>query len=298
MASSRSRGMDVTGAARSSLVIPGLALGVVSVSFAAVFFVKAQPTDPLVAAGIRLSVAGGLLLPLIVRARMRGRLSTRTLRAGVLAGFFYAVHFGAWVASLGMTSIAASVTLVAATPLLLALVALVTGRDRPSRRVWGAIGLAVIGLALLGSADLGSGAGKLLGDALALLGCAAMAGYLLLARSQGKELDPLVFSGIACLVGAFLLLTTALLLGIPVEAASNEALLYLVLAALVPQLVGHTLLTWSLRHTAPTVVGLAVTSEPVLATALGLVLIGSESLPGGLAATGCAITVLAVVLAL
>lgn len=282
---------------RSPLLPPALVVGVLAVSFAAIFFVKAQPTDPLVAAGIRLAVAGTALLPLIVRARLRGLLPGSLIRSGLLAGLFYSVHFGAWVASLERTSIAASVTLVASTPLLLAVASLFTGRDRPSRGLWAAIALAAVGLTILGVGDLTSESGSLVGDGLALLGCAAMAGYLLLVRSAGPTLDPLVFSGMACITGAGILLGTALALGTSITVPSSEALGYLVLAALIPQLIGHVLLTWSLRHTTPTSVGLAVTCEPVVATALGVLLL-SGTLPSPLAGLGCAVTVTAVFVAL
>ena len=48
----------------------------------------------------------------------------------------------------------------------------------------------------------------------------------------------------------------SLLIGVEFAAASIEALGYLALAAIFPQLIGHTLLTWSLRYTTPTVVGI------------------------------------------
>jgi drug/metabolite transporter (DMT)-like permease len=124
----------------------------------------------------------------------------------------------------------------------------------------------------------------------------AMAAFLLLVRKMGPELDPVAFSGLACGSGAALLLGTAAALGIPLEVASNEALGYLVLAALIPQLVGHLILTWALRYTTPTVVALGVTCEPVAATVLGVLLLSQQ--PSLLAGVGCSVTVGAVVLAI
>jgi len=290
--------MTVSTAQRPSspLLYPALGMGVLAVSFAAIFFVKAQPTHPLLSAGVRLLVASVLLLPFVLRARKRGRLDASVIRAGVLGGVCYAVHFGAWVASLERTSIAASVTLVASTPILLALLSLVTGKDRPSRSLWFAIGIAALGVTILGSAALGSDDGSLSGNGLALLGCAGMAAYLVLVRGLGPDLDPVAFSGVACAVGATLLLGSAAVLGIPLEVASSEALGWLVLAALIPQLVGHLVLTWALRYTTPTVVALSVTCEPVASTVLGIALL--SQVPSPLAGLGCAVTLSAVVWAI
>jgi drug/metabolite transporter (DMT)-like permease len=280
---------------RARLVAPALGMAIVAISFAAIFFRKAAPTHPLVAAGLRLAVAAVLLLPFVIRAARAGRLPGTVVRAAIAAGIFYGVHFGAWVTSLTLTSVAASVTLVTATPLLLGVLALVTGRDRPSRRLWVALALAGGGVTLIGWYDLSLSPAALAGDGLALLGAVAMAGYLLVARRLGSG-NLWAFSGIATAVGATALLGTAAAVGIPIEPASAEAMGYLALAALVPQIIGHNLLTWSLRYTTPTVVGIATVGEPVGATALGWLWLG-EGVPP-LVASGCGITLSAVVLSL
>ncbi len=272
-----------------------LFVAVTAISFAAIFFRKAQPTHPLVAAGIRLTLASVILLPISWRAWRRGTLRTPEIRAGMVAGLLYGLHFGSWVWSLGLTTVAASVTLVTATPLMLALVGVATGRDRPEGKLWLSLGLAVVGVVLIGGTDLGRSTDALIGDGLAVVGAAAMAGYLVLVRRLPADLDVLGFSGVACAVGAAALALAALVAGTGFAPASDEALMYLVLAALVPQIIGHGLLTWSLRHTTPVVVGIATVGEPVGASILGWFWLG-EAVPP-LVAVGCAVTLSAVVLA-
>ncbi len=272
-----------------------LALAVAAISFAAIFF-RLADTPPLVAAGVRLLFSALLLLPWTLRGLRAGRLRGAVGRAGALGGLCYAVHFSSWVASLQRTTIAASVTLVTATPIVLALHGLITGRDRPTRTLLGALGLGAVGVAILGGADLGRGSEALLGDGFALLGCAAMAAYLLVARRLGPDLDVLGFAGIATGVGAVALLAAAAAAGTPPLPPSAAAAGWLLLSALVPQLIGHTLLTWSLRHATPTAVGTATLGEPVGASLLGWLVLG-ESV-GPVAAAGCAVTLAAVALAL
>ena len=282
--------------AEKRLVPLALATAVVAISFAAIFFKKAQPTHPVVMAGVRLTVAALLLSPWTIRALVRGTLRGRALGHAAGAGVFYGLHFGAWVTSLTLTSVAASVTLVTTTPLLLALLGLVTGKDRPGKGVWFALAMAVPGAAMIGGAGLEIGTENLIGDALAVLGAVAMAGYLITGRRLGERLDVLAFSGVATAMGAVVLLGGAAVVGIPVRVASPEAVVYLVLAAALPQIVGHGLLTWCLRHTEPAMVAMAVVGEPVGATILAALWLG-ESIDA-LTAAGCALTVLAVVIAL
>jgi len=265
--------------------------GVAAISFAAIFFRLTAPTPPLVAAGLRLLLAAGLLAPLALRARRLGRLDDRALRFGLLAGVFYALHFGSWVTSLALTSVAASVTLVTATPLLLALVAAFTRTDRATSRQWLAIALALVGLSFIGGADLAT-EGALVGDGLAFAGAAAMAGYLLVVRRLGADVDAWAFTGVACAVGGALLMLTAVVLGMPLWPPTTEAGVYVVLAALLPQLVGHGALTWSLRHVSPTTVGMATVGEPVGSTLLAYLWLRED--PSWVTLVGCAITLAAV----
>jgi drug/metabolite transporter (DMT)-like permease len=267
-----------------------LALGALAISFAAIFFRLAEPTGPLLASALRLGIAALCLWPL---ARRRVA-SVRLKRAGVIAGLLYAIHFGTWVASLSRTSVAASVTLVTATPILLLVVALATGKDRPRAMQIVGIAVACLGVALIGGGGLSDD--QLLGDGLALIGAAAMAGYLWLARSLGPELDSLALSVRAAGWGA-LFLCGAMLVVLPFETPvqpSAEALGWIVLAAVIPQVVGHTLLTSALRRATPTEVGLATAAEPVLSTLLAWLWLAE--LPTEVVLVGCAVALLGVVL--
>jgi drug/metabolite transporter (DMT)-like permease len=282
--------------ASTALVTPALVVAVIAISFAAIFFRKAAPTHPLVSACIRLTIASALLAPFLFRAWDRGEITARMAWYAAGAGVLYGVHFGAWVWSLEMTTVAASVTIVTATPLLLAIVAVVTGTDKPDARLWISIGLAAVGLSLIGGYDvLVTSTEALIGDGLALLGAAAMAGYLLIGRRLGDELHVLGFAAIATFVGAICTGLAATAVGIPLEPASFEALFYLALAALIPQLIGHNLLTWSLRHASPTSVGIATVGEPVGATLLGWFWLGEHVSP--IVMLGCSVTLVGVLIA-
>lgn len=266
--------------ARPRLALAALAVGVVAIAFAAIFFRLAAPTSPAVAAATRLALAGALMMPFTVRGWRRGRLPPVVLRGALICGLCYGLHFGAWVTSLSLTSVAASVTLVTATPLILGLVGRWTGQDAPTPRLWLAIGAAAVGTLIIGGADLALDGEALIGDALALLGAVAMVGYLICARRIGQRLaeagapplDVLAFAGITTTVGALCLAAFTGLRALGGHGPiwpDMEALGWLALGALIPQIVGHNLLTWALRRTTPTVVGLSTVGEPVISTALG-----------------------------
>ena len=94
-----------------------LALGVVSVSFAAIF-IRLADAPPLVIAAYRLCIASLLIDPVAwFRSRQELlRLTRRDVILSVLSGTFLALHFGLWIASLSYTTVATSVVLVTTTP--------------------------------------------------------------------------------------------------------------------------------------------------------------------------------------
>ncbi len=267
-----------------------LAVAVLAISFAAVLFKLAPDLDPAVAAGYRLVIAGLITLPLTLRARIR----PSTL---ALAGLAYGVHFGTWVASLGLVPVALSVTAVTTTPLLLALIGFATGRDRPDLRILTSLLVAISGLALmtLGADTSGD---VVLGLTLALLGAAAMAAYLLVVRRMmtAVPLNPLALSGGAALLGGLMLLGVGALYGARLLPSTAEETFAVLGAATLPQLVGHGLMTWATRYLSPTEVALATLGEPMGAALLAALLLG-EGLDV-ITVLGGVMTLLAVTLAL
>ena len=254
-------------------------VGVLSISVAAPLFKLAAPTHPLVASAWRLSLAALIWLPFALRALKLTPLSAQERAVGAWAGLCYAVHFGAWVWSLELTSVAASTTLVTTTPLMLAVVGALTGRDAPSRRAWLGVGLALAGvltLTLTGAPKLDEEARGLSGDLLALLGAAAMAVYLLKVRALGAGVRLAPLSLMATGGGALTLwLTCGLTL--PAEELippSAQALWALLGAALIPQLIGHAALTESLKSLTPTEVGSLTLFEPIGASLLAWLVLG------------------------
>ncbi len=252
---------------------------VTAISSAALVILLAQPLPPTVIAAGRVSVTAVALL--LLGARALGvtwqALREPGARARVfVASALLALHFGAWVASLGMTTVPRSVALVATQPLFAGLFGRLVG-DRAPWSLYGGAALAVVGTLLMvrgeGSAAL---AGFNLGDGLALLAGAAAAGYLVVGRSVGHSLPLRPYLGLVHAGAAVILWGVAPLLETelwPAAATMGDlgALLYL---GLVPGVVGHGLLNWAVRHVPVHVVALAILFEPVGATVLTVLVLG------------------------
>jgi len=277
-------------------VVLGVAL--VAVSLAALF-VRLADAPGVVVAFWRMAIACLILLPWTLRALRRTPLGAGSGWASVAAGVLLGVHFATWISSLSYTSVAASVTLVSTIPLWVAVLAWLFMRQPPTLAALLGILVAVAGGAVIAFGDLGSAPNgaesSLFGNALAIIGAISAAGYLLLGRSaQRHGLSLQAYVGVAYGVAALVLAPLPLLFSLSYTEYPLATGAWIVLLALVPQLIGHTGINYALKHLDPTKVATATLLEPVGA-GLGAWLLFAE-LPGALTLAGAALVLLGVLL--
>ncbi len=269
-----------------------LALGVASVSFAAIF-IRLAEAPVLVIAAYRLMLASLVIAP-IACARAKNEL-LGLMKAGIvlplLSGVLLALHFALWIASLTHTTVASSVVLVTANPVFVALASYFLFREKLSRQVFIGIAVCLAGAGLVSYGDWRLGSKPLLGDMLALAGAIAIAGYFLIGRRLRQTTGVLSYAAIVYGSAALALLLSVLVFRYPLLGYSTTTYLMLVLLALIPQTIGHLSLTWSLRFVSATLVTIAVLGEPVGATLLAFIILNevptlTQVLGGTLILTG------------
>ena len=133
--------------------------------------------------------------------------------------------------------------------------------------------LAIAGAAVVSGSGQG-GEGALLGDALAVAGGIAMAGYFLLSREAQSALSFRNYLGIAYGVAGAVLWAAVFLTDTQATGFDSKTWWALAGMAAVSQLIGHSGYNWSLRHLDPLFVAVVSVGEPVLASLLGWWLIG------------------------
>jgi drug/metabolite transporter (DMT)-like permease len=276
----------------------GLGIGITIVATASIAIRYAQGEAPsLSIAAWRLTLASLMLTP-VVLSRHRGEL-TRLTRSewtrAVASGFLLALHFAAWITSLELTSVAASVVLVATNPLFVGLLSPLLLKEPVARRMLAGILVAVVGSGILSLGGLGAGADPLMGDLLAVVGAACAAGYMMIGRTLRRKLTLLTYVFVVYGSAATLLLAVALVSRQPLGGFSLPTFGWLLYLALGPQLVGHTSFNWALRYLSATYVTVTLLSEPIGASLLAWILLQepptSLELAGGvLILTGIAIS--------
>ena len=251
------------------VVYGGLALGVSAVSSAAVI-IRLADAPSLTIAAYRLALAAVVVVPLGLAFEWGAlRSLTRRQWALVLASAVcLAAHFAFWIASLEHTSVASSVVIVTSNPIFVAIGAAVLLRERSSMRVVTGIAIALAGGVVIALGDWGLGDRRLFGDLLALLGAVAVAGYYIAGRNLRERLSILGYIAPVYGAAAVILVVAALATGTQLTGFGVEVYGWLVLLALLPQLVGHSSLNWSLGYLPATLVATAVMAEPIGASLL------------------------------
>ena len=246
-----------------------LALGVAAVSTAAIFIRQAD-APALVISALRLGLAS-LPLLLIAGFRRDRLLPRRGFRGALmlLSGLLLALHFAFWVASVQQTSVMTSVVLVTAAPLFVAVASGPLLGEKPGGAIWLGLAVAAAGALVMVGEDIGAGGDTLRGDLFALLGAMFAAAYFLVGRHLlGSGAAWLPYITVSYSTGAVILVLMAVLAGNAFTGYSNQAYFYILLLALVPQLIGHTAVNRSLGHLPAIAVALAIQGEPVGATIL------------------------------
>ncbi len=241
-----------------------IATGVVAVSFSAP--IAATVAAPALAVAFwRNAMACGVVVPwTLVRRRVEVRQlwrdDRRVLATAVASGLTLALHFGLWVPSLRLTSVTASTALVATTPLWTLAIDRLRGR-RPHRGVVVGAAVAFVGVLVITGFDASASPRALIGDALALGGGAAAAGYTLLGSAVRRTVSTASYTAVAYSVCALVLLPVCLIGGQPLAGYSLSTWLQLGALTLTAQLLGHSLLNRALRVAGATTVALAILLE-------------------------------------
>jgi drug/metabolite transporter (DMT)-like permease len=224
----------------------------------------------------RLTVAAVLLALWPAPARSTARPPVHAMARLIVAGLCLALHFATWFASLALIPVARSTLLVTTSPLWAGLAGRLFLAHAITRRFWIGLAIASIGVALVtGGAGALAAAGGAAGDLLALTGAALMAAYLLLVEDLQASLSTRRVVIWTCSTAALSLWLPALAGALQIALPSTPAAWLSILGmALIPQLIGHTALNWSLRHFPAGVVGAATLLEPVFAAALAWALLG------------------------
>ncbi len=241
-----------------------LAIAIVSIASSAILARWAEA--PALALAFWRTLGGAVaLVPAAWRSQQRP--ATRQWAWLAVAGTALAVHFATWLASLELTTVASSVTLVATAPVWVVLGWWALGH-RPTHLTLAALGVTLTGAVVITGGGAVLESGQLGGDGLALIGAVAMAGYLMVGQRLRAGLSTAAYAAPTYGIAAFGLLVASTLSGTPLVGFDPSTWLAIVLMTIGPQLLGHTVLNELLPRLGSVTVSLSLLAEPIGAAAM------------------------------
>ena len=234
-----------------------------------------ETIPPLVAAGVRHSIAGAVLLGW---AWARGyRPKREHWLAGLSVGAFYflgghgTLHWAEQHVGSGLAAL-----LIATEPMFIVVLAWMLGQQRISRLSALGLGLGVIGVGLLMGAELTMKGSSLLGLLAVLVSSLSWSAGVVISPKVRLPVDALARTAVPSVCGAAMLLIAAGLTGefqaVHWASISIRSVLGLVYLIVFGSIIAFTAYTWLLQQCPPALVATHTYANPVIAVLLGWLL--------------------------
>lgn len=186
-----------------------------------------------------------------------------------ISGFFLAIHFATWMASVKYTTVAASTVLVTTSPLFVAIFGYFFLKDyltikQSAAIITGMVASIAIGLEGVNLTDTLSN--EFLGGTYALIGAATVGVYITIGRQQRQSLTLTTYTTIVYGVAAFFL-TIFVILGLFDSSLAELTridwidVILMLLLAIFPSCLGHSMYNYALKELKGAIVSLSFLTE-------------------------------------
>ncbi len=246
-----------------------LFVGVVCVSLASIFIKLIGDVPSVVITTYRLVISSIILIAYSLFNGKKIILNNyNVLSFTALSGLFLSAHFIFWIASIQYTSIPSSVTLVSTSPIFVGIFSYFILKEKQNTIIVISIIISVLGSFILTLSDSGmffnvTNSKAMVGDIFALIGAVAVSGYFIIGSYLRRNMDIMQYITLVYSFAAIFSLCFSLVLGERFAGYSTGSYFYMVLLAVVPQLLGHTSFNWALKYAKASVIAIATLGEPI-----------------------------------
>ena len=274
--------------------ILGLTAAIISISTASILIRFAQVRlSSLTIATSRLVLSSIILFPFILSRNffeIRKKLEPKMIFLIIISGIFLAFHFASWITSLEMTRITSSVVLVTTTPIWVAILSKWFLGESVGRNVWIGLFIAFTGIILITAissnnlpalqsnmlrTDSNLGHLKVIkGNLLALTGAFCAAGYVISGKIARRHITTGSYVFLVYSIAGLMLFLISLVSGQLIIKIELRDWTWLVLLALIPQVIGHSLINWALGVLPAAYVSISLLGEPIGSSLLAYLFLG------------------------
>ena len=217
----------------------------------------------------------------------------RSVLIASAAGLALALHFFGFFLAMRLTSVATGTALAALQPIFAALFVRILG-GRITRRVWIGMIVAFVGVLVITGVDFQISKEAFIGDLVAIA-CAALAAIYTIIGSRVREtMSTATYTSIVYLTCVIFSISISVIAGVQLWGFPKVEWLYLIALIIGAQIMGHTILNFTLKSVSPVIASTVVFFEVPVSALLAFWWIGQlpplGTIPGLLLILlGCAI---------
>lgn len=230
-------------------------------------FVRIAGAPASITAFYRLLFTTLALVPVLIlkeeNRKELGNLNFKQLGMGILSGFLLSVHYVLWFESLNYTSVASSTVIVCLQPLFALIGGYFIFKEKYSKLALSGCLIAIFGSVVIGWGDLQISNEALLGDIMALVAAAIIAGYFMVGQHIRKTLSAVPYSIVSFGSGSIFLAIYSLLLNQSFVGYSMKTLGAFLGLAIVATILGQFIFTWLLKWLSASVISMSILGEAV-----------------------------------
>jgi drug/metabolite transporter (DMT)-like permease len=233
--------------------------------------IKAGDEHPFLVASYRLLVAALVLFPFFWRdlRRYPGRYGWQQLSWSALPAVALAIHFMSWIVGARLTFVTNASLIANLTPVAMPFFLLVVYKEKVNRQEIVGTLFTLAGLVILATGNLRFSASHFYGDLICFGSMLAFAAYLAMGRRNSHRLSLWLYmvplygmAGLICLVCALPFIN-------PVKVYTLKNILLILGLGLVPTVLGHTILNYSMKFFRGQVVSITNLAQLLFAGLLG-----------------------------
>ena len=263
---------------KSMLAYLALGVGVLSLSFSAMFVRWANAPGP-VTAFYRMLFSVFMLLPFFLpRLKGNSAITSSAIWFPLLAGVFTACDLALWTSSLSYTTAANATLLGNTAPLWVALGAWLILKQKLSSAFWRGLAITLAGAALIMGTDFILHPRFGVGDVMAIFTGFFYGGYFLFTEKSRIHFDTIMHIWLVGIGASVALFAINLAFQYPLTGFDKNTWLIFITTAFVSQLIGYMALAYALGHLPASIVAPTMVLQPVVTALLAIPLL--REIPG------------------
>ncbi len=272
--------------ARPARAYLALVVGMLCISFTAIFTKWANVPGP-VSAAWRMTIAAVVLaVPFIRQARRWTPVARSGVPWGIAGGLSFGLNLGLLNTALLLTSAATATLLDNTAPIWVGIGAMLVFGDRLRGRYWAGLALALTGAAVVTGFNPTAGFVPNRGDAIAFGGATFYATYLLVTQRGRRNLDSLSYLWLVVATSAVALTLASLALRLPLFGYSTRSYASLIAVGVFSQAGGWLLINYALGYLPASTAVIVLLGQPAVTGLLSIPLLGemltARQVAGGL----------------